>query len=270
MKSLHFPENVEYLICSDFDETFFAHDLSNPEDVLALDAFLEQNVVAKGILFGIISASTKEMIEACFDKGNYRHYPHFISTNSGTEIYYVKNNKLIRDETYHNKFQQLNFDKSVILNIEEQLKQQNIDLITQTPFENAPFSRNYYYCSLGELDAENIDIIKTTGKKHNFIVNVSKCNPKIGDPENHYDVDFYPSIAGKHAVVQYLMDKFNIDRDHTFAFGDSGNDLLMLNSVKHGYLVSNATEEAKSKYKHHTNSPYNRGILEGLQHYFKE
>ncbi|MGV2928548.1 HAD-IIB family hydrolase [Macrococcus capreoli] len=270
MKPLQIPDNIQYLVCSDFDETYFAHDLSNPEDVKALDTFLAQYATSKGILFGIISASTKEMIETCLEKGHYAYYPHFISTNSGTEIYYVEGGKLIRDADYYQQFQQLNFDKSVILNIEQQLKEDNIHLITQIPFEHAPFSRNYYYEGLGAIDAHNIDKIKKLGAAHNFIVNVSKCNPLIGDPEGYYDVDFYPSIAGKHAVVKYLTQKFNIDPDNTFAFGDSGNDLLMLNEVKHGYLVSNATPEAKAKYKQHTHSPYNKGILETLAHYFEE
>lgn len=270
MKTLHFPENIQYLVCSDFDETYFAHDLSNPKDVQALDQFLADNTASKGILFGIVSASTKEMIESCLEIGHYTHYPHFISTNSGTEIYYVKDGKLLLDEDYHNKFQQLNFNKSVILDIEQQLKNQNIDLITQIPFENAPFSRNYYYKGLGDIDTKNIETIKSLGKAKQFIVNVSKCNPLIGDPEGHYDVDFYPLIAGKHAVVKYLSQKFNIHPDHTFAFGDSGNDLLMLNEVKHGYLVSNATPEAKSSYAQHTVNPYNRGILETLTRFFEE
>lgn len=270
MESLHFPENIQYLVCSDFDETYFAHDLSNAQDVIALNQYVARISEPRGILFGIISASTKKMIQTCLEKGHYTHYPHFISTNSGTEIYYVHDGKLTLDEAYHNRFKQLNFDKSVILNIEAQLKSHNIHLITQTPFENAPFSRNYYYEGQGEIDAHNITRIKALGEAHNFIVNVSQCNPKIGDPEGYYDVDFYPSIAGKHAVINYLMEKFNIPFEHTFAFGDSGNDLRMLNEVRHGYLVSNATPEAKSLYHQHTVSPYNKGILEILMRYFKE
>ncbi|MCE4957876.1 HAD-IIB family hydrolase [Macrococcoides caseolyticum] len=270
MKTLNFPKNIQYLVCSDFDETYFAHQLSNPSDVKALDQFLARNAEQKGILFGIISASTKEMIEACLKIGHYDYYPHFISTNSGTEIYYMQNGKFIRDEVYHEKFKQLNFNKSVILDIEQQLKDDNIQLITQLPFENAPFSRNYYYKSLGNIDQQNIEKIKSLGRAHHFNVNVSRCNPLIGDPEDHYDVDFYPDIAGKHAVVKYLMQQFNIPYDNTFAFGDSGNDILMLKEVKHGYLVSNATPEAKSLYQHHTVSSYNKGILESLMHYFEE
>ncbi|WP_414054422.1 HAD-IIB family hydrolase [Macrococcus equi] len=270
MKSHHFPSTVQYLVCSDFDETYFAHNLSNAPDVKDLDKYIHQSADKYGILFGIISASTKEMIETCFSIGHYDYYPHFISTNSGTEIYYVKDNEFVRDEDYHTFFKDLNLDKSIIIDIEEQLRKENIDLITQKPFENAPFSRNYYYKAIGEKDKEHIEKIKSLGKAHNFNVNVSKCNPLIGDPEGYYDVDFYPSIAGKHAVVNYLTQKFNINPEHTFAFGDSGNDISMLNAVKHGYLVSNATEEAKSLYQRHTNAPYNKGILEILTHHFEE
>lgn len=270
MNALTIPDNIRYLVCSDFDETFFAHDLSNKADVLALDAYIASNASRHGILFGIISASTKAMIEHCFEIGHFKHYPHFISTNSGTEIYYFKNNEWVRDETYHEYFKALNFDKQVILDIEAQLKTEGIKLITQKPFIDAPFSRNYYYESIGAIDNDNIARIKELGSAFDFNVNVSKCNPLIGDPEGYFDVDFFPSIAGKHAVVKYLMAKYNIHQNNSFAFGDSGNDILMLKHVEHGYLVNNATSEAKALHHKHTQSSYNKGILETLTRHFEE
>lgn len=268
MKTIYFPEHITSLACSDFDETYFAHQHSHPEDVKALESFIAQ-YAHKGLLFGIVSASTKEMIESCLKHGPNEIYPHFISTNSGTEIFYFDDEQWRRDEDYHKKFVN-NYDKSIILNIERVLKSKNIDLITQTPFINAPFTRNYYYKMIDkETDEKNFDIILKLAEQHHFCVNISMCNPLIGDPENHYDIDFYPQIAGKHAIVRYLMDKFGIPQSETFAFGDSGNDIKMLRAVNYGYLVNNATPDAKKLYPNITENTYNKGITEVLTAHFK-
>lgn len=270
MKSLHFPNNIHALACSDFDETYFAHQYKHQESIIEMESLINA-LSYKGLLFGIVSASTREMIEECLAEGHYTYYPHFISTNSGTEIYYIQDGTWVLDEDYHAQFVNQQYDKAIILHIEEELNQQGINLITQEPFIHAPFSRNYYYPAVDETtDMHNIELIKQQAELHNYLVNISKCNPLIGDPEDHYDVDFFPISAGKHAVVQYLIKKFKIDHEHTFAFGDSGNDIRMLNAVKHGYLVNNATEEAKSLYSHVTLNQYNKGIHEVLSAHFKE
>ena len=49
-----------------------------------------------------------------------------------------------------------------------------------------------------------------------------------GDPENSYDVDFIPLRTGKPYIVDFILDKFAIERENSFAFGDSGNDVDML------------------------------------------
>lgn len=42
MKTIYFPEHITSLACSDFDETYFAHQHSHPEDVKALESFIAQ------------------------------------------------------------------------------------------------------------------------------------------------------------------------------------------------------------------------------------
>lgn len=43
--------------------------------------------------------------------------------------------------------------------------------------------------------------------------------------------------------MKFILDKYELDKSNAIAFGDSGNDLRMLQAVRHGYLVENATEE---------------------------
>ncbi|RXK18659.1 HAD-IIB family hydrolase [Macrococcus sp. DPC7161] len=261
MKTYHFPSNIRTLVCSDFDETYFAHHLQNKEDVQDFEKTMPNLIKDYDILFGIVSASTKAMLQHALEIGHFTYMPHFMSCNSGTEIYYIKDNEWIKDTDYDQLYQQAGINKSVILDIEDTLKSKGIGLITQTPFINAPYSRNYYYKATSpQVDEQRFETIRTLANEHGFIVNISMCNPMIGDPEGHYDVDFLPKISGKDAVVKYLMDKFNIDHQNTFAFGDSGNDIRMLNHVKHGYLVANATADAKQKFDHVLPYEYVKGI----------
>lgn len=62
-----------------------------------------------------------------------------------------------------------------------------------------------------------------------------------------------------------MLDKYNLKREDAFAFGDSGNDLRMLQAVKHGYLVENATEEAKNAHRKIATGPYSNGIISTLK-----
>ncbi|GGB07972.1 HAD-IIB family hydrolase [Macrococcus hajekii] len=256
------PRHIHALACSDFDETYFAHDRSNAEDVAALTQFLSTQT---DLLFGIVSASTLDMITSCLDEMQME-YPHFISSNSGTELYYYKEGELIYDQSYEEVLLEQGFSKTTIIETVEQLEQEGIHLELQALFVNAPFSRNYYYYETeAEQDKLHLERIRNIATQHGLIVNISKCNPLIGDPANAYDVDFFPQRAGKDAIVRYLIQKYDIDFEQTYAFGDSGNDIKMLKAVKHGYLVSNATAEAKSLYPHHASHPYNKGILSILQ-----
>lgn len=262
MKYMHFPENINALVASDFDETYYAHAMDNIDDVKALTDYLSSS---SDVLFGIVSASTIDMIHDCLAAEHFTHYPHFISSNSGTELRFYKEGKEIYDIDYEKTLLKQGFTKQTILNVVAELQNEGIELMIQQPFIHAPFSRNYYYRETGH-DEEAFQHIRNKALENNLIVNISKCNPLIGDPADCYDVDFFPKTAGKDAVVRYLIERFHVPFEQTFAFGDSGNDIKMLQSVRHGYLVNNATAEAKLLHSTVAEHPYNKGILTTLQH----
>ncbi|TDM02344.1 HAD-IIB family hydrolase [Macrococcus carouselicus] len=259
---MYFPEMIDTLVCSDFDETYFAHDRNNPDDVIALTEYLNQQ---DQLLFGIVSASTLTMIKGCLEEMAMA-YPHFIAANSGTELYYYKDGREIYDTDYEQSLLNQGFSKTTIMELEQELMDEGIPLMIQMPFIHAPFSRNYYYRETRhETDQEKFSIIRKRAEAQNLSVNISRCNPLIGDPADCYDIDLFPESTGKDAIVRYLVRKYDIPFENTYAFGDSGNDIRMLNAVKHGYLVSNATEEAKLLHSKHAAHPYNKGILSILQ-----
>lgn len=66
------------------------------------------------------------------------------------------------------------------------------------------------------------------------------------------------------------MNLYKVPLTNTIAFGDSGNDVEMLKTVQHGYLLANATAEARSLHNKVTQSVYSKGILEVLKKIFGE
>ena len=51
--------------------------------------------------------------------------------------------------------------------------------------------------------------------------------------------------SGKHAAVRYLLDRLQIGREETAAFGDADNDAGMLSYVGAGVAVANASESCR-------------------------
>ena len=62
-------------------------------------------------------------------------------------------------------------------------------------------------------------------------------------------------------MIEYL----GIDRKNTYAFGDSNNDIEMLDYVEHGVAMGNAYPEILERAKYKTKSIYEDGIYYGLK-----
>ncbi|MGV2541871.1 HAD hydrolase family protein, partial [Bacillus pumilus] len=94
----------------------------------------------------------------------------------------------------------------------------------------------------------HLSFIQTLAKERGVAVNINKCNPLAGDPAYCYDVDFLPVGTGNDEIARFMLNQYDLSKDQGFAFGDSGNDLRMLHSVTHAFLVQNATVEAKRNH----------------------
>lgn len=57
--------------------------------------------------------------------------------------------------------------------------------------------------------------------------------------------------VNKGKALEKLMEHFKITPGECVAFGDNYNDLEMLDSVKYGYVMNNATDTIKSRYNYH-------------------
>jgi kanosamine-6-phosphate phosphatase len=112
---------------------------------------------------------------------------------------------------------------------------------------------------------EAIAQIHKAAERHGIAVHATPCHPALGDPEGAYDVDFVPRGAGKRQVVEFVLERLGLTRGRAVGFGDDVGDLDMLNAVEHGYLVDNATDEARRRFSRTAGSSYARGILDVIE-----
>lgn len=80
-------------------------------------------------------------------------------------------------------------------------------------------------------------------------------------------VEILPKGFSKATGIQWICDYLKVDHSDTYAFGDSVNDLEMLNYVKYGIAMGNATEDAKEAADYVTSSLKEDGIYHGLEHF---
>ena len=71
----------------------------------------------------------------------------------------------------------------------------------------------------------------------------------------------------KAAGMQRILDYLNVDPQHTYAIGDSTNDLPMFRLAAHTVCMGGGTEEVKQCVEYVTAPVLEDGIEKALQHY---
>ena len=263
----------KYAVFCDFDETYFAHSITDESRKARMDleTFIHSNHLDHKILLGWVTGSSLSSVLAKMKRGGFRYLPHFVASDLGTEITYFSEEGQVSDKDWEARLQESNFSHDLVEEIKQTLsKKYEIELVPQTQHGFSRYKINYYYRSSDEnTDKRALEAIRRLAREHEIGVNINRCNPLAGDPENSYDVDFIPLRTGKPYIVDFILNKFAIERENSFAFGDSGNDVDMLKKTGHGYLVGNATAEAKSLHSRMTEGSYTAGILEVLKAHIK-
>lgn len=96
-------------------------------------------------------------------------------------------------------------------------------------------------------DEEIILAAMATIKRKNEVYDVSiKLQEKY--PEIHISqsgpewIDIFSKDGGKHIGLKYLQDKYNIDVEDTMTFGDSNNDLSMMELAKYSVAMKESSD----------------------------
>ncbi len=116
-----------------------------------------------------------------------------------------------------------------------------------------------------------IRINKFSAEIENF--DLEKFGQDLG-PEFHMVVhtgdkvfEVIPSGYSKATGIQKVCELFDIAREDTYAFGDSANDLEMLEYVAHGIAMGNSDAEALKVADYVTTGVDEDGIANGLKHF---
>ncbi|CAM4031660.1 HAD-IIB family hydrolase [Mesobacillus zeae] len=269
-KLLPYVEKPKYMVFCDFDETYYPHNMTDERrrHLHELEDYLEKQSNEGKLVIGWVTGSSIDSLLAKMEKGGLRFFPHFIASDLGTEITYFSDERFgEQDSEWHSRIDGGDFSIKKIEKIVDFLhKDNNIFLNPQTQLGSSRYKRNFYYQEQNEsADMENLAHIKTVSEQNRMLVNVNRCNPLAGDPGDSYDIDFIPLGTGKDEIVRFMLKKYGLQPEHAFAFGDSGNDLRMLRAVKNGYLVANATKEAKNAHPKLAPEGYSKGIMAILE-----
>ena len=84
---------------------------------------------------------------------------------------------------------------------------------------------------------------------------------------NLYGSDIIPAIGGKAKGIQKMLKQYQISQQETMAFGDSENDIDMLNFVHIGVAMGNGNSRAKEIANYVTDEIDKDGIYNALVHY---
>jgi len=79
--------------------------------------------------------------------------------------------------------------------------------------------------------------------------------------------DFTQKHVTKATAIAILLDRLNLDRKDTFAFGDAINDLEMLQYCNTGVAMGNATDDIKAVADYVTSNVSDDGIFNAFKHF---
>jgi hydroxymethylpyrimidine pyrophosphatase-like HAD family hydrolase len=79
--------------------------------------------------------------------------------------------------------------------------------------------------------------------------------------------DFTQKHVNKASAIAILLDKLSLNRDDTFAFGDSFNDIEMLQYCQTGIAMGNAADDLKAVADYVTSDVSDKGIFNAFKQF---
>lgn len=185
--------------------------------------------------------------------------PDALIASVGAEIYQDDGND-VSDAAWSDKLS-VGWDRELAVAIAGEYA----DLVPQELSEQRPFKVSYLVTETAA--AEVLPRLKVQLSDRGLSVNLIYSGGK--------DLDILPTNANKGLAVQFLQQKWGIDKTRTVACGDSGNDIALFSvGESRGIIVGNARPELVQWYKENpadfrylAGSSCAGGILEGLGYF---
>lgn len=123
-----------------------------------------------------------------------------------------------------------------------------------------------------EYDIKNINACKIEmhcldEEAYNFCKTLEDDNFRYTYFDDFKLFELYSRKDTKASGIMRILDHFNIDINSSFAFGDSHNDIEMLNAVGCGIVMGNALDEIKDHGDKITKSVSEDGVAYGINNY---
>lgn len=118
----------------------------------------------------------------------------------------------------------------------------------------------------GELENDIFQVNVFLKKEEEHLIHDNMKNVTLTRWHKNF-ADVVPKGGSKQIGITHMLEHFGISRDETMAFGDGENDIEMLQFVKTGIAMGNASDEVKSHADYITAAVNEDGITKALQHF---
>ena len=125
----------------------------------------------------------------------------------------------------------------------------------------APIPDDYSNLVIGKASA-----VYTEGCKEQELIQLYKDNFNAICHGNVL-LEFIPKNMSKAYGIQKYLELTEISLENTYAYGDSMNDLEMLQYVNYGVAMGNSDDNVKANVKYVTNSIFEDGIYNSLKNF---
>ena len=121
-------------------------------------------------------------------------------------------------------------------------------------------------CDLNEIVANKFSAL--ANEKTNYPAVEAALSDRF-DFMDHGDgiIEAVPKGTSKATGIAWLCEHLNIEKDDTYALGDSINDLEMLAFAGHSIAMGNASASAKEVAEYVTDHIHEDGVYNALKHY---
>ena len=164
-----------------------------------------------------------------------------------------------KDEVFRTSFifQDKNLEKKIIKN-----EWQNFTLVDQNKVKKMIEQSSITQASLRSSEEKIQDLFKIFDKKHS-----SKIKIRISGGSY---LDINPLNISKWKGIELICQRLNLDLENVITFGDSGNDVEMLENALKSFALENGTKEAKDVAKEVIGSNLTEAISQTVKRILKE
>lgn len=224
----------------------------------------------------IIVLATGRILRSAIDVTNGAEFANYVVGSTGGVIYDLEKKEIL----YQNKISKENINEIYSAYNEDIDRIEMCDLDYYYIYSKNNHENSTYKRIINNIEdyLENKDdtihiaiIVKNNFKKNYNNLKEKTNNLKISLMRDSYSPKRWIEVSGldvsKYNGIKYISDIEKIDNNNIIAFGDSLNDIDMLEKSAVSVAVSNAIEEVKEAAKYITKSYNEDGVIEFLKWY---